>query len=158
MVSSCTPRIHPGEKTKRPESEKQTPKVSDPFKYIYFLLENGKKPLAISNLKHLLSNPDYTCKAAFDLAILDGGKREYLDILTDDSCRRNAPVYTKAIKKLLYWQGQARKWKTKNKEAQLEIEAWREETESLEKELARLRFELQKMEEIRKDTEKWRLQ
>ncbi len=150
--------IHHKEKASKAESEEQANKISDPFRYIYFLLENDKKSLAISNLKSLLSHPDYSCRAAFDLAILDGGKREYLDILTTDSCRQKAPLYPKAVKKLLYWQGQAKKWKAKNREAQLEIEAWREETESLEKELARLRFELQKMEEIRKDTEKWRLQ
>ena len=127
---------------------------------------------AVSNLKPLLNEPGYACRAALYLFTFDGAKDEYIRIMRSETCKYEMPAETKLLEKFLsteekFLSTEEKFLSTEEKFLQLKSEYnkqqssvnnLREETQNLEKELSRLRFELQKMEEIRRETEKWRVQ
>lgn len=121
-------------------------------------LRDGQVDKAVSNLKPLLNDPDYACRAAFYLFAFDGAKDEYIRIMRSETCKYEMPGETKLLEKFLSTEEKFLQLKSEYKKQQSSVNNLREETQNLEKELSRLRFELQKMEEIRRETEKWRVQ
>jgi len=128
-------------------------------------LRDGQVDKAVSNLKPLLNDPDYACKAAFYLFAFDGAKDEYIRIMRSEACKYEMPGEAKLLenflsieKKFLSTEKKFLQLKSEYNKQQSSVNYLREEIQSLEKELSRLRFELQKMEEIRRETEEWRVQ
>ncbi|MBW1720030.1 MAG: hypothetical protein JRJ43_10815 [Deltaproteobacteria bacterium] len=132
--------------------------IPDPWKEATQLLRDGRVDEAISNLKSLLNDPDYSCRAAFYLFAFDGAQDEYIRIIRSETCEYKTPGEAKLVEKLLTTEKKLLQLKSEYNKQQSSVSALRKETENLEKELSRLRFELQKMEEIRRETEKWRIQ
>ena len=114
-------------------------------------LRDGRVDKAVSNLKPLLNDPGYACKAAFYLFAFDGAKDEYIRTMRSETCKYEMPGEAKLLEEFL-------QLKSEYNKQQSSVNNLREETQNLEKELSRLRFELKKMEEIRRETEKWRIQ
>ena len=125
--------------------------ISDPLKEATLLLRDDRVEEAVSNLKPLLNDSDYACRAAFYLFAFDGAKDEYIRIMHSKTCKHKLPGEVKLLEKFL-------QLKSGYNKQQSSISDLRKETQNLEKELSRLRFELQKLEEIRRETEKWRIQ
>ena len=121
-------------------------------------MRDGRVDEAISNLKPLLNDPDYTCRAAFYLFAFDGAKDEYISIIRSETCEYKTSGEARLVKKLLTTEEKLLQLKSEYNKQQSSVSVLRKETQNLEKELSRLRFELQKMEEIRRETEKWRMQ
>jgi hypothetical protein len=132
--------------------------IPDPWKEVTLLLRDGRVDEAISNLKPLLNDPDYACRAAFYLFAFDGALDEYIRIIRSETCEYKTPGEAKLVEKLLTTEEKLTQLKSEYNKQQSSVSGLRKETENLEKELSRLRFELQKMEEIRRETEKWRIQ
>ncbi len=97
------------------------------------------------------------CRASFYLCVLDGARKEYVHVLYSDKCLQEVPAEVKVIKNLVYWEKRARKCIRQQEGTAQDLETCREENEMLEKELLRIKFEYKKMEEIRKEAEKWRM-
>ena len=121
-------------------------------------MRDGRVDEAITNLKPLLKDPDYACRAAFYLFAFDGAKDEYIRIIRSETCEYKTPGEAKLVKKLLTAEEKLLQLKSEYNKQQSSVSDLRKETQNLEKELSRLRFELQKTEEIRRETEKWRIQ
>jgi septal ring factor EnvC (AmiA/AmiB activator) len=128
-------------------------------------LRDGRIDEAIPNLKSLLNDPDYACRAAFYLFAFDGAKDEYIRIIRSETCKHKTPGEAKLLEKLLTTEEKLLtteekllQLKSEYNKQQSRVSDLRKETQNLEKELSRLRFELQKTEEIRRETEKWRIQ
>jgi hypothetical protein len=132
--------------------------ISDPWEEATLHLRDGRVDEAISNLKPLLNDPDYACRAAFYLFAFDGTKDEYIRIIRSETCKYKTPGEAKLLEKLLTTEEKLLQLKSEYNRQQSSVSDLRKETQNLEKELSRLRFELQKMEEIRRETEKWRIQ
>ncbi len=112
---------------------------------------------AVEKLKGMLDDPRHQCRAAFYLCVLDGTRKEYIEILYSDSCRRQVPAEVKVIKNLVYWEKRARKTgKSLQKYKKNALEC-RQNNEELLNQLEKVQFELEKMEEIRQEAEKWRM-
>ncbi len=79
-------------------------------------------------------------------------------IIRSETCEYKKPGEAKLVEKLLTTEEKLLQLKSECNKQQSSVSALRKETENLEKDLSRLRFELQKMEEIRRETEKWRIQ
>ncbi|PXF56412.1 MAG: hypothetical protein C4B58_13580 [Deltaproteobacteria bacterium] len=128
-------------------------------------LRDGRVDKAVSNLKPLLKDPGYSCKAAFYLFAFDGAKDEYIRIMRSKACKYEMPGEAKLLEeflsteeKLLSTEEKLLQLKSEYNKQQSSVNNLREETQNLDKELSRLRFELQKTEEIRRETEEWRIQ
>ncbi len=132
--------------------------ISDPWREATLPLSDSRIDEAISNLKSLLDNPDYACRAAFYLFAFDGAKDQYIRIIRSETCKQKTPGEAKLLERLLAAEEKLLELKSGYKKQQSKVSALHKETQNLEKELSRLRFELQKMEEIRRETEKWRVQ
>ncbi|MCK4425144.1 MAG: hypothetical protein KAV69_00230 [Deltaproteobacteria bacterium] len=132
--------------------------IFDPWEKATLLLRDGRIDEAIPNLKSLLVDPDYSCRAAFYLFAFDGAKDEYIRIIRSETCKHKTPGEAKLLEKLLTTEEKLLQLKSEYNKQQSRVSDLRKETQNLEKELSRLRFELQKMEEIRRETEKWRIQ
>ncbi len=101
-------------------------------------LRNGQIDEATSRLKPLLKNSSYACQAALYLCIFDRDRKEYLKIINSRACISKRP----GDRELLEFTGRR-------------IQRLRSKNQDLREEIARLRFELKKMEEIRHKAEKW---
>ncbi|MEA1866871.1 MAG: hypothetical protein U9N19_02045 [Thermodesulfobacteriota bacterium] len=121
-------------------------------------LRDGQVDKAVSNLKQLLKDPGYSCKAAFYLFAFDGAKDEYIRIIRSKTCKYEMPGEAKLLEEFLSTEEKFFQLKSEYNKHQSSVNNLREEIQSLEKELSRLRFELQKTEEIRRETEEWRIQ
>jgi hypothetical protein len=125
-------------------------------------LRNDQVDEAVSNLKLLLKEHGYACRAAFYLFAFDGAKDEYIGIMRSEACKHEMPGEAKLLEKFLLIEKKflqlKSEYNTEYNKQQSSVKNLREETQNLEKEISRLRFELQKMEEIRRETEKWRVQ
>lgn len=121
-------------------------------------LRNDQVDEAVSNLKLLLNERGYACRAAFYLFAFDGTKDEYIRIMRSKACKHEMPGEAKLMEEFLFTEQKFLQLKSEYNKQQSSVNNLREETQNLEKELSRLRFELQKMEEIRRETEKWRVQ
>ena len=121
-------------------------------------LRNDQVDEAVSNLKLLLNEHGYACRAAFYLFAFDGAKDEYIRIMRSKACKHEMPGEAKLLEEFLFTEQKFLQLKSEYNKQQFSVNNLREETQNLEKELSRLRFELQKMEEIRRETEKWRVQ
>ena len=132
--------------------------IPDPWKEATLLLRDGQVDKAVSNLKPLLNDPDYACRAALYLFAFDGAKDEYIRIMHSEACRYEMPGEAKLLEEFLSTEEKFLQLKSEYNKQQSSVNNLREETKNLEKELSRLRFELQKTEEIRRETEKWRVQ
>lgn len=135
---------------------------SDQWKVATLQLRNDKVDEAVSNLKLLLNDHDYACRAAFYLFAFDGAKDEYIGIMRSEACKYEMPGEAKLMEEFLLTEKKflqlKSEYNTEYNKQQSRVNSLREETQNLEKEISRLRFELQKMEEIRRETEKWRIQ
>lgn len=120
-------------------------------------LRNDQVDEAVSNLKLLLNEHGYACRAAFYLFAFDGAKDEYIRIMRSKACKHEMPGEAKLMEEFLFTEQKFLQLKSEYNKQQSGVNNLREETQNLEKELSRLRFELQKMEEIRRETEKWRV-
>ena len=121
-------------------------------------LRDGQVDKAVAGLKPLLNDPGYACKAAFYLFAFDGAKDEYIKIMRSETCKHEMPGEAKLLEKFLSTEKEFLQLKSDYNKQQSSVNYLWEETQNLEKELSRLRFELEKMEEIRRETEKWRVQ
>ena len=121
-------------------------------------LKDGRVDNAVSNLKPLLKDPGYACRAAFYLFAFDGAKDEYIRIMRSETCKYEMPGEAKLLEEFLSTEEEFLQLKSEYNKQQSSVSDLRKETQNLEKELSRLRFELQKTEEIRRETEKWRVQ
>ena len=121
-------------------------------------LRDGQVDKAVAGLKPLLNDPDYACKAAFYLFAFDGAKDEYIRIMRSKTCKHEMPGEAKLLEEFLSAEKEFLQLKSDYNKQQSSVNDLWEETQNLEKELSRLRFELKKMEEIRRETEKWRIQ
>ncbi len=121
-------------------------------------LRNDQVDEAVSNLKLLLNEHSYACRAAFYLFAFDGAKDEYIRIMRSEACKYEIPGEAKLLEEFLSTEEKFLQLKSEYNKQQSSVNNLRKETQNLEKELSRLRFELQKMEEIRRETEKWRVQ
>ena len=127
-------------------------------------MRNDQVDEAVSNLKLLLNEHGYACRAAFYLFAFDGAKDEYIRIMHSEACKHEMPGEAKLLEEFLFTEQKFLQLKSEYNKQQFSVNNLREETQNLEeetqnleKELSRLRFELQKMEEIRRETEKWRV-
>ena len=120
------------------------------------LIEENDLQEAKDTLNILLRDPDLRCDAALYLFALDNNNREIINILSSEECEEKLPIETKLIKKILKLKRdlsyKAKKAKQNRKHA-TELE---NELVLLEQENARLKFELKKLEEIHRETERWR--
>lgn len=140
-------------------------KGPDPLVEALSPLKDGDKAAAVSNLKGLLEERRYRCKAAFYLFALDErGEKGYLEIMRSGACRGELVPELSLITRLTGNKGTndryRRRFQACSKElnsCNARIKELRKELKGLEAENSRLLFELQKMEEIRRETEKWRL-
>nr|HDN00703.1 hypothetical protein [Deltaproteobacteria bacterium] len=132
--------------------------IPDPWQEATLLLRDGRVDEAVADLKPLLHNPDYECRAAFYLFVFDGAKDSYIDIIRSEACAHKTPGEAKLVEKFLTTKERLLQLESKYNKKETSLNALQKETEDMEKELSRLRFELQKMEEIRRETEKWRIQ
>lgn len=145
--------------------------VVDPWVEATQPLRDGQVEESVSNLRPLLNDPVYACMAAFYLIILDQTKEEYLDVICSETCKHEIPGEAELLKRFLHIEeklsqykkrynnqrSRVKKLREENEGLKEETEDLREEVEDMEKELGRLRFEQHKMEEIRRETEKWRI-
>ena len=129
----------------------------DPWSVAEELYLKGKKTKAREVLEELFSQGDYRCRAAFYLWVLYGEAQKYLTSLEDYQCLESLPAeiallkrYQKVRQRLTDCQ------KEREKDRRL-ISSLKKEKVSLKEEIKRLRFELEKLEEIRRDTEQRRL-
>ena len=120
-------------------------------------LLDGDQDLAVETLKEEMADGIQKCSAAFYLFFLDSAREHYIELLNDPVCRSRFPLNDKIIQKYL---STAQKVEKYGKECRL----LRKKTKSLsarlknaEEEKERLRFELKKLEQIRRETEKLRL-
>jgi len=104
-------------------------------------LREGQVDEGISRLKPLLNNPTHACQAAFYLCTFDKVRKEYLKVINSKACMYKRPGDRRLLERLLSAEKRLKQLKSKN--------------QSLKEEVARLRFELEKMEEIRHKAEKW---
>lgn len=132
--------------------------ISDKWEEAALPLRDGEVDEAIANLKPLLDDPDYECRAAFYLFVFDGAKNKYMRIIRSDACELKNPGEAKLAEKFLATKEKLLQLESEHNKKEAILNDLQKETENLEKELSRLRFELQKTEEIRRETEKWRIQ
>jgi len=142
---------------KCPQVEPRIVYKEPPPDSVNLALKAGKPELVIDALKSLIDVPDYNCRAAFYLCVLDGARKEYIRVLYDDRCEQEIPAEVRVIKNLVYWEKRARKCEKTRSETGGALEQCREDNDLLEKELLRVQFECRKKEEIRKEAEKWRM-
>jgi septal ring factor EnvC (AmiA/AmiB activator) len=120
-------------------------------------LRRGDIDVAISRLRPLIEKPEHKCRAAFYLFALDSSRKEYREVLLTDFCRDNSPAHARLVEQLVDSQEQLGQCGASLKKQQSRVEALKKESVFLEKEISRLRFEMEKLEEIRRETEQWRL-
>ncbi|WP_456434443.1 hypothetical protein [Thermosulfuriphilus sp.] len=118
--------------------------------------KNFKEAQAI--LEDLLNKEDYRCRAAFYLFVLKGKNRDrYLDILRSTSCRQRLPAENILLDRYLRLQKEAQSCHQSLKNSQKANSSLKKRNIALEERIKQLRFELEKLEEIRRDTERRRL-
>ncbi len=121
----------------------------------------GNKAMAIGQLRHLLKSPVCRCRSAFYLYSLDGFKNKYLRIMRSKECSKELIPELRLIDKL---GGTKKTGRTAGGSCAARLKLREARIKKLKKDLAilkaensRLKFELNKMEEIRRETEKLRL-
>jgi hypothetical protein len=129
----------------------------DPFATATLFVKRGDMDKAISQLRPLLEKSPYQCQAAFYLFTLDAGRREYRDVLLTDFCKDNSPAHARLVEQLVDFQEELKKCGASLRKQKSRAEAAEKQCAVLDEEISRLRFEMEKLEEIRKETEKWRL-
>ncbi len=123
---------------------------------IDLLVKDRKLQEAQEKLKALLQEPDSRCGAALYLFALDKNNKNIMKILRSKECVGKQPVQSRLVDKILKLKQELVRKSAdikKKKDYAAELE---DELVLLEQENARLRFELQKLEEIRRETERWR--
>ncbi len=128
-----------------------------PIKEAEFLLTQNKVGDAISVLKSALKAGGHRCQAAFYLVFLDGDKKEYRDILEEQSCQSRyfynqkiLKAYEKEKERYIRCRHVANLLRKQKKQCLLE-------KDRLNKEKEQFSFELKKLEQIRRETERLRL-
>ena len=114
---------------------------TDPWTEAMLSLKNGQIDEATSRLKPLLRDSSYACQAALYLCIFDRDRKEYLKVINSEACISKRPGDRELLEHLLSTEKGLQQLRSKNQD--------------LKEEVARLRFELEKMEEIRHKAEKW---
>ncbi len=127
-----------------------------PFDEIDVLIKDKKLKEAQKRLEAMLQEPSAQCGAALYLFAIDKSSKSVIKILKSKKCEEIQPVGSRLVNKILRLKREldrraAAVKKKKDYAAELE-----NELVLLEQENARLRFELQKLEEIRRETERWR--
>jgi len=129
----------------------------DLWKQTLAALHNRQEQEAVTTLRQLLEDPEHCCGAAFYLCIYDEPKENYVRILHTEECTGTTPGEVRLIDQILADKKKLAEFKSALVHQQSLCRKLKRENRTLERELARLRFELRKTEEIRKETEKWRL-
>ncbi len=147
-----------------PPSLKPGASQPDPLVRALAPLEKGDEAKAVGELKKLLDDEALQCRAAFYLYALDGSKKEYIAVIQSKECEDELMPELRLINRLNHRPNRDKYYKKQLQTCQKElkskdtlIEKLQKELEELEAENSRLLFELKKMEEIRRETEKWRL-
>ncbi len=104
-----------------------------------------------------MTNGTETCTAAFYLFFLDPSSDEYLDRLTTAFCSETYPLNHRVVQRFLSYQRKLEKcirdrWTLRRRLKALSIKLKKAETQR-----KKLGFELKKLEQIRRETEKLRL-
>ena len=133
-------------------------RISDKWEEATIPLRDGRVDEAVANLRTLLDDPDYECRAAFYLFVFDGAENEYVRIIRSEACELKNPGEAELVEKFLATEEKLFQLESEYNKKESSLNNLQKETENLEKEMSRLRFELQKTEEIRRETEKWRIQ
>ncbi len=133
-------------------------------------LHMGYTLLAVDEFKKVLEEPGPIgpdqCRAAFYLYAFDDFKKDYLPIVLADECTNELMAEQKVVKQLLelerdHTPEECRKslknCHERQKELLTRIIQLEKDYEELQTENSRLHFEINKLEEIRRETEKWRL-
>jgi len=120
------------------------------------LVRNRNIKEALQKLKVLLQDPDTKCEAALYLFALDKYNKNIIKILHSQECMDEQPVQSRLFYKILKLKQELARKNTDIKKKHDYATELEDELVLLEQENARLRFELQKLEEIRRETERWR--
>ncbi len=121
-----------------------------------YLLE-GDEDLAIEALKEEMANGTQRCIAAFYLYFLDSSKDEYLEVLNGPNCKTEHPLNDNIVQKYLASIRKLKKCTSDRRILKRKINTLSAKLSNEEKERKRLNFELKKLEQIRRETEKLRL-
>ena len=128
-----------------------------PIKEAEFLLAENKVEDAVATLKAALNADGHRCQAAFYLVFLDGDKKQYRSILDEQSCQsryfynqRILKAYDREKERYKKCRHIATILKRQRKKCTLE-------KEQIKKEKEKISFELKKLEQIRRETERLRL-
>ena len=97
------------------------------------------------------------CQAAFFLIFLDKDKQLYRDILKEQSCQARYPLFLKVLKVYDKQRGRYKKCRREAYIIKKQKKQCLSQKEKLKKERDKISFELKKLEQIRKETERLRL-
>lgn len=118
---------------------------------------DGDQDLAIETLKEEMAYGMQKCTAAFYLFFLDHAREDYIEILNDPVCRSKYPLNDKIIQKYLSTSQKLEKYENRYRMLKKKTKNLSKLLKNSQKEKERLLFELKKLEQIRRETERLRL-
>jgi hypothetical protein len=139
------------------QPDRCTKKENPVFEEARVYLLEGDEDLAVEALKEEASNGTDTCTAAFYLFFLDPAGNEYLDTLTRPVCAARHPLNNMIVQKFLAFGRKQEKCTKDRRLLRKKISALAAKLKKVEAERNKLGFELKKLEQIRQETEKLRL-
>ncbi len=128
-----------------------------PIKEARFLYSENRQQEAISVLKNALKTGGHRCEAAFYLIFLDADKKEYRNILEEQTCTSRYPFDSKIIHAFAKAKEKYKKCRQVVRSLKKQKKRCLSEKVKLQKEKDKLSFELKKLEQIRMETERLRL-
>ncbi len=129
------------------------------FEEIGELYVTDDEEMALSRLKTALNDPEIRCRAAFYLFFLDAkGQDRWIEILNSPDCSEGADLERVIVTDSIKSQSKSRRCKRDRKWLRLQLKKCKAEKEKLKKENEQLNFEIKKLEEIRRETERLRLE
>ncbi len=129
------------------------------FEDIGELYVTDDEELAIARLKTALNDPGTRCRAAFYLFFLAEKERDkWVEILNSPECSEGADLERVIITDRIKFQSKFRRCKRDRKWLRLQLKKCKAEKEQIKRENEQLNFEIKKLEEIRRETERLRLE
>ena len=104
-----------------------------------------------------MANGTERCTAAFYLFFLDPSSSDYLEVLNTPACITRYPLNGSVIQRYLALTREMEKCTKKRRVIRKKISVLSAQLKNEKKEKERLRFELKKLEQIRRETENLRL-
>ncbi len=137
--------------------ETQKPVSISPIKEAEFFLGEKRTETAIKILKNTLKSNGHRCQAAFYLLFLDGDKKEYRGILEEQSCKSRYFYNQKILQAYIKEKERYKKCRQALRTLRRQKKKCIAEKVRLQKEKDQVSFELKKLEQIRRETERLRL-